>query len=160
MSFALNFLQSEHVLALLLAVSIFFITIFLAVKRWIGFSITLLLLLFSLVAGLAINNQQEFQHYLMSPSRSTINQEISAEDFQKQMLQAMSDLKKEVAAEKENLRNVLDQLQNVFDSMDLQKQKLQNFIGEMRQHFKNDHPVNVSPSHQQTDPTTDENSSK
>ena len=39
----------------------------------------------------------------------------------------------------------MDQVQDIFNSMDVQKQKLQNFIGEVRQHFKSEQssdPVN------------------
>lgn len=138
MSYVSHVLQSEHILALLVAVLIFFTTILLVVKRWIGFSMTLLLLIFSLAAGLIINHHQDFQHYLTPSSKST-HYESSSEDFHKQMLQAVEDLKMEVAAEKENLRRVMDQVQDIFTSMDAQKQKLQHFIGEVRQHFNSEH---------------------
>ena len=140
-----HILYSEHVLALVVAVLIFLTTILLVVKRWIGFSITLLLLVFALAAGLLINNQQDFQHYLIPSSNSANRGSASSEDFHKQMLQAVEDLKTEVAAEKENLRRVMDQVQDIFNSMDVQKHKLQNFIGEVRQHFKSEQssdPVN------------------
>ena len=140
MSSAVDFLQSNHVLALLIAILIFLTTILLVVKRWIGFSITLLLLLFSLAAGLLINNQQDFQHYFSGIS-SKNQEEISAENFHKQMLQAVEDLKSEVSVEKEHLRHVMEQVQDIFDSMDMQKQKLQNFIEEVRQRFKNEYPT-------------------
>lgn len=139
---ALN-LHSEHILALFIAILIFLTTILLVVKRWIGFSITLLLLIFSLAAGLIINNQQDFQHYLTSSSSSSIHNEKTTEDFHKQILQAMEDLKIEVAAEKDNLRRLVDEVQDVFQSMDIQKQKLQNFIEEVRQRFKSNYPATL-----------------
>jgi hypothetical protein len=141
MSSALDTLHSTHVLALLIAILVFLTTILLVVKRWIGFSITLLLLIFSLAAGLIINNQQDFQHYLSSSSSSPSHDEKATDDFHKQMLQAMEDLKSEVAAEKENLRRLMDEVQDIFNSMDIQKQKLQNFIEEVRQRFKADYPA-------------------
>lgn len=143
MSSSLNFLQSEHVLALLVTILIFMTTIFLAVKRWIGFSITLLLLLFSLAAGLLINHQQDLQHYF-SYSSSTKGNEVTTEDFHKQMLQAMEDLKLEVTTEKENLHRIMTQVQEIFDSVDAQKQKLQTFIEEAREQFKTDYPSEPS----------------
>ncbi len=144
MSSVLNFFQSEHVLALLIAILIFLTTLFLVVKRWIGFSITLLLLLFSLVAGLLINHHQDFQHYL-SFSSSPVKEEVTTADFHKQMQQAMEGLKLEVATEKENLRRVMTQVQEIFNSMDMQKQKLQNFIDEVRERFKTHYPTEHPP---------------
>jgi polyhydroxyalkanoate synthesis regulator protein len=145
MSSTLHFLQSPHVLALLIAVFIFLTTILLVVKRWIGFSMTLLLLLFSLAAGLIINHQQAVQSYLNAyTSSSTSTNEDSQDAFHKQMLQAVEDLKLEVSTEKENLRLVMNQIQEIFDSMDAQKQKLQNFIDETRERFKTDYPIQHS----------------
>jgi UPF0716 family protein affecting phage T7 exclusion len=50
------FLQSPNVMALLLALFIFAITIFLVVRKSISFGITFLLLLFCIFAGVAISN--------------------------------------------------------------------------------------------------------
>jgi hypothetical protein len=138
-----QFFQSPHVLALFIAILIFLMTIFLVVKRWIGFSVTLLLLLFSLVAGLVINHQQIFQDYIHSYSSSAtplIGEDVQ-DAFHKQMMQALEDLKVEVNAEKENLRQVVNQVQEIFDTMEAQKQKLQNFIEETRERFKTDYPT-------------------
>lgn len=149
MSSLFNFLQSEHAMALLTTVVIFLITIFLAVKRWIGFSLTCLLLLFSLLAGFLIDQKQMLQHYFQSSSTSSHTASLSIDennqdDFRKQMLQAVADLKVEVLTEKENLRRVMDQVQEVFDSVEAQKQKLQHFIDETREHFKTNYPTPLS----------------
>jgi hypothetical protein len=138
MSTALNYVQSEHVLALLIALIIFLITIFLVARRWIGFPVTLLFLLFALAAGLIINNQKDVQHYLGSPARLSSSLE-TPEGFHNQMLQAMEDFKLEVSTEKDNLKRVITQVQEIFDSMDVQKQKLQNFIDEAREQFKTEY---------------------
>ncbi len=139
-----QFLQTDHVIALLIAVLIFLMTIFLAVKRWIGFSITLLLLLFSLAAGVLINNQHAFQGYLGHYSSSAPAlplAEANSDVFQKQMLKAVEDLQTEMQTEKENLRQLKQQVQDLFVSMDTQKQKLQNFIEETRERFKTEYPT-------------------
>jgi hypothetical protein len=135
MSSVLSFLQSEHVLALLITISIFFITIFLTVKRWIGFSMTFLFLLFALTAGMLVNFQQNIQNYFTSSSNLPIPNEPPSEDFHKQMMQAMENLKVELSTEKEYLLRVMNQVQEIFDSMDMQKQKLQIFIEEVRKQF-------------------------
>lgn len=138
-----QFLQTDHVLALLIAILIFLTTLFLVVKRWIGFSITLLLLLFSLAAGIIINNQQVFQGYLdhYSSTRHLPEADANSDVFQKQILQAVTDLQIEMQTEKENLLQLKKQMQDIFDSMDTQKQKLQNFIEETRERFKTEYPT-------------------
>jgi hypothetical protein len=145
MSSTLQFFQSTPVVALLIAIFIFATTIFLAVKRWIGFSLTVLFLLFSLAAGLMINHQQMAHYYLGSfpPSHSLTNEETQ-DAFHAQILQALEDLKLEVKTEKENLRLLMNQVQEIFDSMDVQKRKLQNFIEETRERFKTEYPTQSS----------------
>ncbi|WP_042279864.1 hypothetical protein [Candidatus Protochlamydia sp. R18] len=128
------FLQSEPRLALLIAVLIFFITIFLVIKKWIGFSVALLLLIFSLAAGLVIKNQQFFETYASEYQHQFHNQENEA--FKKQILQALEDIKKEVNIERENCHQVMNQVQAIFEQMDAEKQKLQLFIEETKEKFK------------------------
>lgn len=139
---AVDFFSSEHILALLIAVLIFLTTVFLVVKRWIGFSIALLLLLFSLAAGLIVNNQKMFHQYFSSYENSARHSEdAGAQDaFRKQIMQAVEDLKTEVHAEKENLNQVMTQMAEIVNSIDVQKQKLQNFIEETKERFKTDSP--------------------
>ena len=143
MQSAVDFFSSEHILALLIAVLIFLTTVFLVVKRWIGFSIALLLLLFSLAAGMIVNNQQMFHQYFSSyENLAGRSENTGAQDaFQKQILKAVEDLKTEVHAEKENLNQVMTQMVEIVNSIDAQKQKLQNFIDETRERFKTDSPT-------------------
>lgn len=158
----LNFLQSEHVLALLIALLIFLTTILLVVKRWIGFSVTLLLLFFSLAAGLVINHQHDLRHHF-APSSHLNEEGNSSEDFHQHMLQAMENLKIEMATEKENLKRVITQVQEIFDSVDMQKQKLQSFIEEVRDQFQTNYPVNASPhpiEHPSQSTTSEQNESQ
>jgi hypothetical protein len=137
---ALDFFQSEHVTALIAALIIFLFTIFLVVKHWIGFWIAFLLLLFSLGAGVIINNPHIFQCDFTSHEPNPLKEDEPQKTFQNQMLQAMEDLRLEVHSEKENLRLLMQQLQEIFDSLDAQKQKLQTFIDETRERFKTEYP--------------------
>jgi len=133
-----EFFQSDHFLALSIALLVFLVALFLAVKRWIGFWITVVLLVFSLAAGILINNQSSLQNFFDSYSSSA--EEHEKEDaFQKQMLQAVEDLKMEMSIEKENLKKVVLQVQEIVDSIDLQKQKVQQFIEETRERFKSEY---------------------
>ncbi len=65
------FQNHPGVLGFLVSSFVFFITIFLVSKRWIGFSITLLLLLFALVSGMTIANQQMLLRQINSSSHDT-----------------------------------------------------------------------------------------
>lgn len=132
-----QFFSSQHVIALLSAVSIFLVTIFLVAKRWIGFSITFILLLFSLTAGILINNPEFFTEYANPNQATNLDQQV---EFKKQILQAIDDVKQEVHKEKENLQHLKDQVQDIINQMDTQKQKLEGFIEETRNHFKTDKP--------------------
>lgn len=133
----LHFQQSEHFPALLAAILIFMITIFLAVKRWIGFSVTFLLLLFSLAAGFLIDQVQNGQNYFQQTSYPNHFYPAAKDDFKMQITQAVEDLKNEVSNEKENIRLIIDQVQEVIHSVETQKEKLQQFIEETRVRFKN-----------------------
>lgn len=145
---SLQFFQSEHVLALIIACLIFLTTILLVVKKWIGFSGAALFLIFSLAAGVLINNQNSLQHYFSSYTSTPHSgaDEGSQDAFRKQMLQAVEDLKTEVSTEKENLQHVMHQVQEIVDSIDVQKQKLQHFIEETRERFKADYAPKTSPA--------------
>jgi len=142
-----DFLLSEHVLAFLIAFLIFLITVFLAAKQWIGFSLALLFLIFSLAAGLIINNQHSLQQYLTAYAETSAPGNESQDAFRKQILQAVEDLKLEMNTEKQNLQRVMNQVQEIVDSIDVQKQKLQHFIEETKERFKTDHPPRSSASH-------------
>lgn len=139
-----DFLLSEHVLAFLIAFLIVLITVFLAAKQWIGFSLALLFLIFSLAAGLIINNQHSIQHYFTSYAESSAPGNESQDAFRKQILQAVEDLKLEVNTEKQNLQRVMNQVQEIVDSIDIQKQKLQQFIEETKERFKTDYAPKTS----------------
>lgn len=129
-----QFFSSNQVIALTSAASIFILTIFLVAKRWIGFSITFILLLFALIAGILINNPQFLNEY---SATSNINLERQ-EAFKKQILDAIDEMKLEVSTEKENFLHLKDQMQDIFKQLDAQKQKLENFIEETREHFQNE----------------------
>jgi len=137
-----QFLLQEQVAAILIATLIFLITIILVAIRKISFSITLLLLLFSLLVGLAVNNQSAFQAYMAQPS-SNISEQQDA--FNKQIQHAYENLQSEVNSERENIVRLLGQVMEVFDQVEEQKEKLQNFIEETRSHF-NESKANDNPS--------------
>lgn len=135
----LEFLQTDKVIALISAVFIFFVTILLVSKRWINFPVTLLLLLFAIASGLVISNYHALQSYFHDYNQNGFKKEQEdQESFKTQLLQAVEDVKTEVSSEKENLRLLKGQVEEIFDLMDVQKQKLKSFIEETREHFKSE----------------------
>ncbi len=143
MSVALHFIQSEHMLALLIAVFIFLITIVLTVKHWISFPVTLTLLLFSLAAGLLINHWQAFNQSLASSSSNKEAELIG--NFHKRLLQEIEELKTEVCTNREDLLQVRNRIKEIADSIAMEKQKLQNFMEEFQGQVNHNQPLHFSP---------------
>lgn len=132
-----EFLQNEVVVALLTSTIIFFITILLVAKNWISFWTTFLLLLFAIAAGFVIGHYHTFQSYLEYQTQSSnLSQEANPETFKSQISQAMEHLQKEVHTEKENLHKLMVQVDEIFDQMNTQKQKLEHFIEVTQERFK------------------------
>jgi hypothetical protein len=125
----------DHVLGFTVALVIFLLTLFLAARRWIGFWTTLVLLVFSLVAGMLADRTHSFRSYFEGAAKVE-DVSLAREDFQSQVLHAVENLKLEVSNEKQNLNKVMGQVQVIFDSLEEQKKKLQSFIVETREHFK------------------------
>lgn len=146
----MQFFSSNHVIALSTAAVILVITIFLVARRWIGFSTALILLLFSLAAGIIINNPQIFENYTqIDLSKEMEQQEI----FKKQIFQAIDGLKGEVQTEKDNLLQLKDQVQNILVQLENQKQKVENFIDETRKNFqKVEAKLETKPDQEQSAP--------
>ena len=134
-----NLFQSDQVVALVIASFIFFVTIILVTRNRIGFSMTLLLLLFSLVVGLAVNNQSAFLSYLNHPIHKV---DENQDAFNKQIQLAIANLQSEVDLEKDNLLRVMGQMFDVLDQLEEQKQKLETFLERTHSHFNEEevHP--------------------
>lgn len=137
MQSSLEFFKNDTVIALLISILVFLFTIFLVVKNWIGFPITLLLLIFAITAGLAITNHQIIKCYVRDYGQP-VTSEGNDTLFKKQVEQALQDVKMEVKSEKENLHSLMNQVNEMIEQMDKQKRKLQQFIEENKSHFDND----------------------
>ena len=132
----LDFLRTDQAIALIAALLIFLVTIILVVRGSIGFAVTLLLLIFSIVAGLVINHHEAFEYCFRGQTPEALAAKESTPHFETQILQAIQDLKAEVATEKESLQHVVNQVQEILDQVESEKQKLQSFIEETKDHFK------------------------
>lgn len=100
----IDFLSSNTTLAYLTALIIFIITIFLLVRRLIGFMVSLLLLAFALISGLAIANHDLFREILSSfkydPEK---NKEDKYTHFKNKLSNAYEELKEELTEQKQKI---------------------------------------------------------
>lgn len=145
MTSLLQFFHSPQIVAILVTILIFFITIFLSMRYWIKSTTVLFLLVFSLIAGLLANYTQPLSFYFQNPPSPL---EETNDEFNKQILGAIENLKIEVNSEKEHLQSAVSQIQEVFDSMKDQSQKLQDLIEEAKDQFKAEYPDNSTSSDQ------------
>lgn len=98
-------------------VLIFLITLFLASKRVIGVTLTLLFLIFALVAAIGVANQDLIRNYLqkLSHDEKTTsgayqgNNPSKEATFSDQVQKALSDLKEEFEVIKKKFQDYLDQ---------------------------------------------------
>lgn len=94
-----NQILSTPVLALIIAIIIFVITVYLLIRRLIGFFITMLLLFFAIVSGYAILNHDIVRNWL---KKQTGHEEITStpkeeeKSFKEMMIKAYEELKEKV----------------------------------------------------------------
>jgi len=93
----MNWFTSTPVIALVVSIIVFLITLTLVVKRLIGFFITLLLLFFTIVSGYAILNHQIVSDYLQNyhqESEAPVDKQ-QEKNLQEKLLEGFNSLKKE-----------------------------------------------------------------
>ena len=135
MTTIIEFLKSDVFYAFSVTIGFFLFTLYLASKKLISFFVSFFLLCFGLLLGIVISNQQLFQLYVNEYQQNHLIVEQEDSHFKKQITQAAQNIKKEVSTEKENLQQIVDQFDEIFDQMDKQKQKLQEFIEETKNRF-------------------------
>lgn len=106
---------SKNGMAYLTGVVIFLITLFLTSRKIIGFTLTLLLLIFALIAALAVANQDIIRGYFVHPAEqqaestykgSAETSQNKTSDINADLQKAFDDLKKEFLIEKERLQKI------------------------------------------------------
>jgi predicted PurR-regulated permease PerM len=127
-----EFMQNQSAIALIISLFFSAIAIFLRSMRFIGFPTLLLLLFISITSGIMISNPQLLQ-YKAEPKPIDVSDSAT---FKNQITQLVKEVQSEVSAEKENLRDLMNQVDEIFDQLDREKQKLQSFISEARENFK------------------------
>jgi hypothetical protein len=112
MNEVIDFFTSNTTVAYLTAFAIFIITIILLINRLIGFMITLLLLAFAILSGLAIANHDLFREILTNfrydPEK---NKEDKLTHFKNQLSHTYDELKEEFQQQKKKLESMYDTYQ-------------------------------------------------
>lgn len=104
-----NFLLSNNGLAFIIAFIIFIITLYLVVKRSIGFIITLLLLCFAIVSGFFIANQDLFRDILKTyAGNATPEEQATAEQLKAQFFKSYEEIKAELKQQKEEFSKIIN----------------------------------------------------
>lgn len=105
---------SSHATALAVSAFIFFITLVLVSKQWIGFSVTLLFLVFSLIAGIVISNQDIFRNAITgNPSNHIKDLDFKMTNFNEQVLKSYDSLKAEMEVQKHKLQALSEEVQEL-----------------------------------------------
>lgn len=108
---------SGNGLALSVAAFIFFVTLFMVAKQWIGFGITVILLLFSLIAGLIIANQDIIRNGLSgAPTEQAKDFDLKMTHFNEQILKAHDNLKAELEIQKHKLQTLTEEVDELKKS--------------------------------------------
>lgn len=141
----IEFFQSDSVLALAVAATIFLITVILVAKRFIGFMITLLLLAFSIAAGYAVLNHDLVEQYLQKkweepPPPEKKTEPDQAKSLKDQILRAVDEIKRQLTQEKQSISSMNEELEQLFEELKEQKEKLQSSIQEKKNELKEPSP--------------------
>lgn len=109
---ALHSLLSNSGIAFGTAALIFLITLIFVAKQWIGFFITLLFLLFSLAAGLAISNQDLIRSYLQGHAMDHAgDSDIKMTQFQEKILKDYDSMRTELEIQKHKIQTLSDEIE-------------------------------------------------
>jgi len=96
------------------SVIIFLITLFLVSRQLIGFSITLLLLLFTLAVGVTISSQEWIRNYYQTKSQAQTGSSADLEAYQKQVQNSFDSFKTDFDSQ---MQKVNDQLEKIYEKI-------------------------------------------
>jgi hypothetical protein len=109
MNEVIDFFSNNTTLAYITAVVIFIVTVYLLIRRLIGFMVTLLLLAFALASGLAIANYDLFREVLSSfKYDASKTKEDQYSHFKTQLNKAYEELKEEFQDQKKKIEAMYD----------------------------------------------------
>jgi hypothetical protein len=133
----IDFFMTSTFLGFITALLIFSSILFCVPGQRTVLSMVLTLLVFSVATGAVFNHHQILQCYLgdykVNDPANRLNKESL---FKKQITQALEDIQIEVVTEKENLLQLMEQVEEIVDQVDAQRQKLHQFIGDTAEILK------------------------
>ena len=124
----INFFLSNQVLAVAVPTLIFFVTVFLVVRRAVGFFLTLLFMLFALASGLAIVNYDVVRTYITENRRDISGLENEFRDMKRELQRVFEDLQSDLNDQRQNARKVLASGRDMLDEMDKQTAEFQAYM--------------------------------
>lgn len=120
-----NFLSSSNGIALIVALIIFFVTIVLVIRRLIGFVITLILLIFAILSGLAIANNDIVRDIFQGlKSDSTPKDRESVSLLNQQVMKTYEDIKKEFILQRDEFKKVIEQIRAKDKEVEPKKEEI------------------------------------
>jgi hypothetical protein len=133
-------LISKNGLAYLTGAVIFFLTLFLTSKKIIGFSLTVLFLIFALIAAMAVSHQDLIRSYFTNQkpenssegiykannSQTDTSKQASSSDIHVDFQKALDDLKQEFLIEKLRLQKMWEDFNNHVKKTEEQKTEKSN----------------------------------
>ncbi len=109
-----NCILSNNSVALAVAAFVFFVTLFMVAKQWVGPAITITLLVFSLLAGLIVAEQDIIRNALSgTPTEQAKDIDIKMANFNEQILKAYDTLKAEVEIQKLKVQTLSEEVQDL-----------------------------------------------
>jgi glucan phosphoethanolaminetransferase (alkaline phosphatase superfamily) len=110
----INSLLESNTLAFIVSLAIFIVTLFLVVRRSIGFFVTLMLLIFAIVSGFFVANQDIFSSFLRSfandPAKDSSHDSYAL--FKQQLEKSYHELKDEFSQQKKEFQELFAKIRS------------------------------------------------
>lgn len=124
-----SLLFKSHTLAFLAPFMVFVITVFLVVRRLIGFLMTIAFLGFAVVAGVAIANYDVVKEMLPREDRQKISElERMIKEFKADLERAFTDLNEDFRDQRQSLRRLANNTRDMLDEVDEHTHSFRTFV--------------------------------
>lgn len=132
MSDFIQMLTTSEGLAIAIPAIIFIVTVYLIVKRLISFLITLLLLAFAIVSGLAIVNHQTVGEVIKGEVSEQRYDELKQSfiEFKNQIQEAFRELQQDLTKEDKSMQSRLEDSTDMLQRLEFQVRRLEAMVDE------------------------------
>ena len=134
----LEFLLSAQTLAIALPALVFIITVYLIIKRVATVMITIILLLFAILSGLAVMNYDVVREYAKGgvSTEEVDHIKTSLDQFREDVLEAMQRLQediRDIEKDQESVKGMIDRTQMLLYRLEDKERTYQVFFGTPQQ---------------------------